>query len=124
MPATLKLILRLVLAVGMALVGISHFTRPEGFVKIVPDYLPAPQTLVYVSGFFEVMGGVGLLIPGISRYAAWGLIALYVAVFPANVNMAIHHLPLGDKVIPQWALWLRLPLQLVLIGWAYLFTKG
>ncbi len=123
MLALLKLTLRWVLAVGMMLVGISHFTQPEGFVKIVPSYLPAPLTLVYVSGFFEVLGGAGLLIPGLSRLAAWGLIALYVAVFPANLHMAIHQIPLGDKPIAPWLLWLRLPLQLVLIGWAYLFTK-
>ncbi len=114
---------KFLLAAMMITVGIKHFMDPTPFVKIVPDYLPWHLELVYLSGFFEALGGLGLLIPGLSRYAAWGLVALYVSVFPANVNMTIHHLPFGDTPTPEWALWLRLPLQLVLIWWAYCYTK-
>jgi uncharacterized membrane protein len=88
------LALRLVLAVSMVAVGVLHFTSPEGFVRIVPAYLPAPLALVYVSGAFEIAGGLGLLVARLRRAAAYGLIALYVAVFPANVNMAVHQIPL------------------------------
>ncbi len=99
----------------MIYVGVLHFARPSGFVSIVPSYLPAPLTLVLVSGFFEIAGGAGLLVPRVRKAASYGLVALYIAVFPANVNMAVHHLPFGDSPTPEWLLLLRLPLQVVLI---------
>ena len=115
-------VLQWLLAGVMTLAGVMHFAAPRGYVKIVPKWLPAPAALVAISGFFEVAGGVGLLIPATQRVAAWGLIALFVAVFPANVNMAIERIPLGKRPLPTWALWARLPLQAVFIGWAWLFT--
>ncbi len=112
------------LAAAMVAIGITHFVRPEPFVEIMPAFLPAPRLLVYVSGAFEILGGIGLLVPRSRRFAAWGLIALYIAVFPANINMAIHHItPTGTPALPTWALWARLPLQLVLIALAYRFTR-
>lgn len=122
--STLETIALWLLALAMIAVGVLHFARPKPFVRIVPKYLPAPLTLVYVSGFFEILGGVGLLVPATRAWAAWGLIALYVAVFPANVYMLTDNISLDPrKPIPRWALWLRLPLQLVFIGWAYHFTR-
>ncbi|MBE9079525.1 hypothetical protein IQ241_19865 [Romeria aff. gracilis LEGE 07310] len=115
--------LRGVLAVSMVIVGVLHFSVPTPFVKIVPAVLPAPLALVYISGFFEVLGGIGLLIPGVSRAAAWGLILLYIAVFPANINMAVNQIKLEgipDSPILPWA---RLPLQAVLIAWAWWYTR-
>ena len=113
-----------ILALAMVAVGVLHFVRPKLFVRIVPKYLPAPLALVYISGLFEVLGGLGLLIPATRPYAAWGLIALYIAVFPANVYMLTHNISLDPKKpIPRWALWLRLPFQLVFIAWAYWFTQ-
>ena len=97
--------------------GIAHFVRPQVFARIVPPYLPAPLLLVYLSGAFEVLGGLGLLLPATRVYAGWGLIALLIAVFPANVHMALH--PEAFPQIPAWGLYARLPLQLVLIGWVY-----
>ncbi|MDC3956097.1 DoxX family protein [Polyangium jinanense] len=114
-----KVALRVVLALAMIGVGILHFTSPEPFVHIVPAALPAPLALVYVSGVAEIAGGVGLLIPRLRRAAGIGLIALYVAVFPANINMAIHEIPIGEDPVPEWALWARLPFQIVFIAWAY-----
>ena len=108
--------MRAVLAVLMIGIGILHFTVPAPFVSIVPAWLPAPLALVVVSGFFEVLGGVGLLVRRARRAASFGLVALYVAVFPANINMAIH--PELGHGIPVWSLWARLPLQVVLIAWA------
>ena len=111
------------LALMMVAIGVLHFVRPKPFVRIVPKYLPAPLALVYISGFFEILGGLGLLIPSTRSFAAWGLIALYVAVFPANVYMLSDNVSLDPKKpIPRWALWLRLPFQLVFIAWAYWFT--
>ena len=120
-----KIPLRYLLALGMIAIGIVHFQNPTPFTRIVPAFLPAPLALVYLSGFFEVLGGIGLLIPRVRRQAAWGLIALYVAVFPANVNMALNHISLSpDHPIPSAALWLRLPLQAVIIAWAWWYTRS
>ena len=111
------------LAIFMVGIGVLHFVRPKLFVRIIPKFLPAPLGLVYISGFFEIVGGVGLLIPETRALAAWGLIALYFAVFPANIYMLTHNISLDPKKpIPRWALWLRLPFQFVFISWAYWFT--
>lgn len=112
------MIARTVLAVLMIAIGVAHFAAPAGFVRIVPSWLPSPLLLVYVSGAAEILGGAGLLVPRARRAAALGLVALYVAVFPANVNMAIHHIQPEGVVLPEWAFWARLPLQAALIGWA------
>jgi len=118
-----KLVALWILALGMIAIGILHFAQPKPFIRIVPKFLPAPRALVYISGFFEIAGGIGLLLPATRVAAAWGLIALYIAVFPANVYMLTHDVSLNPKKpIPRWALWARLPLQLVFIAWAYWFT--
>jgi uncharacterized membrane protein len=120
---SIKFIFQLLLSLLMIAAGVTHFIKPGPFVRIVPNFLPYPLQLVYISGFFEILGGIGLLIPSVSRPSAWGLIALFIAVFPANINMAINHISFGEGPTPDWALWLRLPLQLVLIAWAYWFTR-
>jgi uncharacterized membrane protein len=122
----LKTALRFLLAGAMTVVGVLHFVNPGGFVRIVPAYLPAPLALVLISGVAEVAGGLGLLIPRTRRLAAWGLVALYIAVFPANLNMALHQIPLGDAPMAPdkvWLLWLRLPFQALFIAWAHWFTR-
>jgi uncharacterized membrane protein len=111
--------LRWLLALAMVAAGVNHFVMPAPYVAMMPGYLPAPLALVYISGVAEAAGGLGLLLPATRRAAGWGLIALFVAIFPANLNMALHHVPLGTLVLPDWALWGRLPLQLVLIAWAW-----
>jgi uncharacterized membrane protein len=122
MPTT-KLIALWGLAALMLGIGVLHFVQPKPFVRIVPKYLPAPLALVYISGFFEILGGIGLLIPDTRTWAAWGLIALYLAVFPANIYMLTDNVSLNPKKpIPRWILWFRLPFQLVFIAWAYWFT--
>ena len=117
-----RTIFRWVLAVFMVAAGVNHFVATGAYVAMVPEILPAPLLLVQISGIAEIAGGLGLLHPATRRLAAWGLIALLIAVFPANINMAVNHLPLGGHTIPQWALWARLPVQLVLVWWAYLYT--
>lgn len=111
-----KSAVRVLVALAMVAIGIAHFANPEPFVRIVPAFLPAPRALVLLSGGFEVLGGLGLLVPRVRVLAAWGLVALYVAVFPANVNMAVHQIQVSDPPLPGWAPWARLPLQAVLIG--------
>lgn len=120
--AGMKTFARVLLAVLMVGIGVLHFVSPQPFVKIVPAFLPNPLALVYISGFFEILGGIGLLIPRVSRAAAWGLIALYIAVFPVNINMAVNQLPLGETVYPIGN-WVRLPFQLVLIAWAWWLSR-
>ncbi|MBB4089668.1 DoxX family protein [Salinibacter ruber] len=105
------------IALLFAAAGTAHFVRPSAFARIVPPYLPAPYALVYVSGAAELLGALGVLVPGLRRYAGWGLLLLALAVFPANVHMALH--PADFEGIPAWALYLRLPLQVALVGWIY-----
>lgn len=103
----------------MALAGFLHFWATDAYVSVMPAYLPWHRELVLISGFFEIAGGIGLLLPATRRWAGIGLIALYVAVFPANVNMALEHIQPFDFEIPAAVLWSRLPIQLVFIVWAW-----
>lgn len=118
-----KEILRGILAACIIIVGITHFIRPDQYARIVPPQLPAPIALVYISGVFEILGGIGLLIPFVSVAAAWGLIALFVAVFPANINQAINSIPIEGIPHHPWLYWARLPFQAVLITWAWWYTR-
>ena len=101
--------------------GVNHFVDTPFYLSIMPPYLPWHYSLVIASGVAEVVLGIGLLIPKLSRLAAWGIIALLIAVFPANIHMATH--PELYPTIPEIALWLRLPLQAVLVLWAYWYTR-
>jgi uncharacterized membrane protein len=118
-----KVILRWLLTIAMVVAGLNHFLSPETYLAMMPDALPAHRELVYISGVAEMAGGLGLILPGTRRLAAWGLVLLLLAVFPANINMAINDIPLSGNAVPSWALWARLPLQVVLIAWAYWFTR-
>lgn len=122
---TFKLVMKWLLAVAFVAAGTLHFVRPALYVRIMPPYLPWHEELVFVSGVFEILGGIGLLVPRLQVAAAWGLIALLVAVFPANVHMALHP-EIGAERFPNFppaVWWWRLPLQLVFIVWAYWFTR-
>ena len=111
---TLHLLSRHTLAGLFVLAGTWHFVHPATYLAIMPPPLPHPLALVYASGLFEGMGGAGLLWVRTRRLAGWGLLALLVAVFPANVYMALIHEQLH---IPAWVAWARLPLQLPLMWW-------
>lgn len=108
----------------MIIVGVLHFTSPEGFEKIVPDYLPYHLALVYTSGLLEILGGVGLLIFCVRHYAAWLLVILYIAVFPANLYQAVNNIPVASLPHDPSLIWLRLPFQAVLVTWAWWFTRN
>jgi uncharacterized membrane protein len=118
-----KTVFRWILTVFMVGAGVNHFVNPAPYLAMMPEVLPAKAALVAISGIAEILGGLGLILPSTRKLAAWGLIALLVAVFPANINMAMNGLPLGTTDIPTWALWARLPLQLVMIVWAWWFTR-
>lgn len=102
--------------------GVLHLLRPGTFVTMVPPWLPAPALLVVVSGVFEVMGGIGILVPLTRVVAGLGLIALLVAVLPANVHMLVQARAAGASLLWQLALLIRVPLQLVLIWWVHRAT--
>ena len=101
--------------------GICHWTATSLFAAIVPDYLPAHREIVLISGAAEIAGGLGVLVPATRRPAAWGLVLLLTAVFPANLWMVQH--AARFRPIPPWMLWARLPIQLPLIWWAWLYTR-
>lgn len=116
-------ILRLALATLFVGAGALHFLETELYVRVVPDALPAPRLLVHVSGAAEIAGGIGLLVPRLRRAAGIGLILLLVAVFPANVAMALD--PASSPVdVPHWLLWARLPLQPLLMWLVWLVAIG
>lgn len=108
--------------------GLMHFVNPGFYLQMMPPYLPAHGALVFLSGVAEVVLGVAVLVPSLRRLAGWGIVALLIAVFPANLHMALHQLPIhGGPAFMETpdpvALWLRLPLQLVLIAWALWVTR-
>lgn len=114
---------RWLVAIAMVIVGVMHFVDPTPFVRIVPAALPAKLWLVWISGAAEIAGGLGLLVRRTRRWAGYGLIALYVAVFPANVNMAVNHIQMGDSPLPAWVPWARLPFQAVFIALAWWVSR-
>lgn len=118
---TIKQISRYVCGAFYVAAGLNHFINTGFYVSIMPPYLPWHLALVYISGVAEIALGAMLLVRRWSALAAWGLVALLVAVFPANVHMAMH-----PELYP-WAspatLWLRLPLQAVLVAWAYWYAR-
>lgn len=112
-----------VLGLGFVGIGLLHFIRPEPFEAIVPPFLPWARAIVYLSGVAEIALGVGVLVPRTRRLAAWGLIALLVAVFPANLYHAFGDVQLASMQAPLVYHVIRLPMQLVLIAWAWWHTR-
>ena len=99
--------------------GVMHFVKPGMYVRIMPPWLPAPMALVLISGVFEIMGGLGVLHPATRWLAGWGLIALLIAVYPANIQMLLNAYAGNASTLWKAALWARLPLQIALIWWVH-----
>jgi uncharacterized membrane protein len=97
--------------------GLMHFLKPRPYVAIVPDALPRKREIVFASGVAEMAGGAGVLVPPTRRVAGWWLIATLLAIFPANVNMAVNSERF--RKVPEPLGWVRLPLQALLIGWVW-----
>jgi uncharacterized membrane protein len=102
---------RALTAIGFIASGVLHFTHTRAYMAIMPRTFPRHRESVLVSGVAEIAGGVGVLVPAARPLARWWLLALLVAVFPANLQMALN--PQRYRRIPPWALWLRLPVQLL-----------
>lgn len=117
-----KRIALVALAIAFVAAGGNHFVNPDFFLAIMPPYLPAHLELVRLSGAFEIAGGIGVLIPAWRSAAGWGLVALLIAVFPANLHMALHPELFSD--VSSLGLYLRLPIQLLFIAWAYWATRA
>jgi len=108
-----------VLAILFIVAGVTHFTAPASHLAIMPPYLPWPSQLIVISGLAEILGGLGILWAPTRRLAGWGLIVLLIAVFPANVQALNTGMTIAGYQLPGWMLWVRLPLQLVLLVWVY-----
>lgn len=107
------------IAILFIVAGALHLVLPQAYVKQMPAIFPAPWLLVIISGLFEILGGLGVLVSRTRRFSGFGLIALLIAVFPVNVHM---YNALSDGQRWTWlglALLIRLPIQLVLIAWIY-----
>ena len=121
-PSRTKTLSRYLLGVFYIVAGINHFINPAFYLAMMPSYLPWHSELVFLSGVAEAALGALVLVPRWSTWAAWGLIALLVAVFPANLNMA-----LNPELYPSFSpalLWLRLPFQPLFIAWAWWHTRN
>ena len=101
--------------------GLNHFINPDFYLRMMPPYLPWPTLLHLTAGVLEVVGGALLLFPPLRHWAAWGLVLLLLAVYPANLHVAFNHHLYPE--IPLLFHWIRLPLQFLLIAWAWWYTR-
>ena len=116
------LLTRFFLSLLLIVTGVLHLLKISAYVSIVPSYLPFPKALVIFSGLASILLGL-LLIPSKTvKLAGWGAMAYFVAVFPANIHMALN--PELFPAIPMWGLWLRLPFQAALIFWAFGYARN
>jgi len=115
----------LVLLIALSLlfinIGIDHFVNPDFYRSIMPAYLPMHTEAIYISGFFEILGGVAILFPKLRSMAGWGLVLLLIVVFPVNIHMAVNPDLFPD--IPLSFLYIRLALQFIIIYWTYFTTR-
>ncbi|MFM1605175.1 MAG: DoxX family protein [Porticoccaceae bacterium] len=116
-----KTVLLLGLSAFFINIGVDHFVNPGFYLAIMPEYLPLHLEAVYISGFFEILGGVSVLVPRLRSAAGWGLVVLLIAVFPANIHMAINTDLFPD--ISPTLLYIRLVFQFIFIYWAYAVTR-
>jgi uncharacterized membrane protein len=120
----LKLVLLFAMGIFYVVAGVNHFVNPGFYVNIMPPYLPWHEEFVFLSGVAEVVLGVAVLIPRTRTLGAWGIIALLIAVFPANVHVAWSDVPmLGSERGAGFLNWVRLLFQGVLIAWAWWYTR-
>jgi len=110
------------MSVFYILAGANHFLNPAFYLRIMPPFIPYHKAMIIISGLAEIFLGSIILFPPYRSYGAWGIILLLIAIFPAN----IYHIQMNKGAIklklPEWALWLRLPVQFLLVWWAYLYT--
>jgi uncharacterized membrane protein len=110
---------RVALALFFIIAGSSHLIAPAPYLAIVPSYVPWPAAMVVLSGIAEILGGLGVIFRSTRRAAGWWLIALLIAVVPANIHAISTGMNMGGHALPAWVLWARLPFQLLFIAWVY-----
>lgn len=120
MPRT-KSVLRGLMALLYFGAGVNHFVDPAFYVSLMPPYIPWHLAMVWLSGVAEILLAIGVVVPKTRRLAGWGVIALLVAVFPVHVHMLMAEA--GTYDVPRWALWARIPLQGLLMLWAWWVTR-
>lgn len=103
--------------------GVMHFVIPRYYEKAVPPYIPAHEEMVVLSGIAEIAGGLGAMHPRTRRWAGYWLVATMVAVFPANLHMAVSPEDTPARDVPRWLLWARLPVQWLFIRWSLAATR-
>ncbi len=118
---TLKTILQYLLCLFFVFAGVMHFVNPPFYLRIMPPYLPWHLFLVYLSGVIEIALGVLVIIPQYTKLAAWGLIALLLAVYPANIYVFMNQQLYPE--LPRLFHWIRMPLQFVCLAWAWWYTR-
>ena len=114
------------IATGLTFIfaGVSHFFIPDTFIKLMPPFVPFPLAMVYVSGIFEILGGIGLIVSKTRRAASYGLILLLLAVYPANIYVAMENIQLGGFMSNSFYQWFRVVLQIPLIFWVWWMARG
>jgi len=117
-----RLASRVLLAAFFISAGVNHFRSPEIYTSMMPPWLPAPSLLNQISGFAEIAGGIGILNAKTRRAAATGLVILLIAIFPANIHVAVNGWP--GMETPGWILYARLPLQFLLIAWVVFSARN
>ncbi len=117
-------VFKYILGIYLIGMGFGNFFEFEEFIRVVPSYIPYPGMMIWVTGIFEILGGIGLLLPSTSRLMAIVLLVLFAAVFPANLHMAMSNIPGEGFPVPSWIMWAKIPIQIVLIGWAIWMVQG
>jgi uncharacterized membrane protein len=122
----LRILVRLLLAALFLFAGTIHLRNPELFLPLMPPWIPFHRSCIEISGIFELLGGSGLLVPtrSIQFMTGWGLTLLLVAVFPANIHMAVAHVKVDGLPSQPWMAWARLPLQPLLIAAVLWVTRA
>ena len=116
-----KKVLLFAFSIFFAGAGLDHLVNPEFYLSIMPPIFPMHSEAVLISGVLEIVGGIAVLIPGLRRAAGWGIFVLLIAVYPANIYMALY--PELFPSIHSGFLYLRLPLQFLFLYWAYSVTR-
>ncbi|MGI8951588.1 MAG: DoxX family protein [Chitinophagaceae bacterium] len=113
------------MAIFYVFAGVNHFLHPEFYLQIIPPYFPAHETLNKLAGIAEISGGVLLIFPGTRNFAAWQIILMLLIFFTVHIYM-IQKAPmqLGSLTVTPFIAWLRIPLQFILIFWAYNYTSS
>jgi uncharacterized membrane protein len=115
---------RIAMATMLLFTAIGHFKFTEGMAMMMPDFIPMKSAMVYITGVIEIVAAIGLLMPKLYKLTAWLLIIFFIAILPANIHAAIHHIDFQNATYDGHGLnylWFRVPLQIFFIVWVWFF---